>query len=114
MLILNSNKDIWITKGDDGFISLKIQQQDFPYETYTPQDGDQVVLTVRKSEIKSDDNPILFQSFLNDGNFFIKKEYTQGLEPGDYVYDIQITFSNGIVNTIIGAKTFRILNEVTY
>lgn len=116
MLQIKNNQDIWITRGDDAYLNLEIKQQSFPYENYEIQKEDSVVLSVRRSKEDNNDeeNPILFQTILNDGYFYISSENTQYLDFGSYVYDVQITFSNGDINTVIGPSIFKILPEVTY
>ena len=39
---------------------------------------------------------------------------TKTLPIGRYVYDIQITFANGTVKTVVGPAIFEITAEVTY
>ena len=39
---------------------------------------------------------------------------TKTLPIGRYVYDIQITFADGTVKTVVGPATFEIAAEVTY
>ena len=116
MLIIKENNDLWITRGDDGFLDIDFRQRDYPYDIYDLEEGDQVMLTVRKSKEQNidDDNPILIQIPLTDNHFHISSSDTEDLDFGNYIYDIQITFSNGIINTVIGPNIFRVLPEVTY
>ena len=116
MFVVRNNKDLWVTRGDDAYLDLEIRQQIFPYEIYNLNEGDSVLLTVRRSkDLDVDDsNPILIQLPLVDGKFHIVPENTESLDFGNYIYDIQLTFADGIVNTIIGPNVFRILPEVTY
>lgn len=116
MLVIKSNRDLWITRGDDAYLDLEIRQQNFPYDIYNLKTGDSALLTVRKSreEDIDDSNPILVQIPFVDGNFHIGSKDTENLDFGNYSYDIQVTFANGDINTIIGPNIFRILPEVTY
>lgn len=116
MLQIKTNRDIWMTRGDDAYLDLEIKQQTFPYENYELQEGDYAILSVRRSkeESKEDSNPLLIQIPLIDGNFHISPENTESLDFGNYIYDVQLTLANGNVNTIIGPNIFRILPEVTY
>lgn len=116
MLIIKENKDLWITRGDDAYLNLELRYPTFPYNIYQFEDNDIVVLSVRKSEdIDIDNNnPILISIPLKDGKFHIRSEDTRFLNFGNYTYDVQITFSDGRINTAIGPNIFRILPEVTY
>ena len=116
MLDIRGNKDLWITRGDDAYLDLEIRQQSFPYDIYEFDNGDSAILSVRKSrdENLNDENPILLQIPLEEGKFHIQSKDTASLDFGNYVYDVQVTFSDGRINTIVGPNTFRILPEVTY
>ena len=116
MLVIKSNRDLWITRGDDAYLDLELRQQVFPYDIYEFSKGDSAVLTVRKSRESDVDenNPILIQLPLIDGRFHISPDDTESLDFGNYTYDVQITFANGMINTVIGPNVFRILPEVTY
>lgn len=116
MLQIKNNRDLWITRGDDAYLDLEVKQQTFPYDNYELQEGDSAILTVRRSREQDieGDNPILIQIPLVNGNFHISPKDTESLDFGNYTYDVQLTFANGYVNTIIGPNIFRILPEVTY
>ena len=116
MLDVRGNKDLWITRGDDAYLDLEIRQSTFPYDIYKFVNGDVAVLSVRKSrdEDIDDNNPILLQIPLKEGKFHIRPEDTEFMNFGNYSYDVQITFADGRINTVIGPNIFRILPEVTY
>ena len=116
MLDVSGNKDLWITRGDDAYLDLELRQQTFPYDIYEFEDADSAVLSVRKSrdEDVDNDNPILLQIPLKNGRFHICSEDTKDMDFGNYSYDVQVTFSDGRINTVIGPNIFRILPEVTY
>ncbi len=116
MLDVRGNKDLWITRGDDAYLDLELRQQTFPYDIYKFEDADSAVLSVRKSrdEDVDNDNPILLQIPLENGRFHICSEDTKDMDFGNYSYDVQVTFSDGRINTVIGPNIFRILPEVTY
>jgi len=107
-------KNIQITRGDDGFIDLKIRSKIPPYTIYKLEEGDSCVLTIRKNIKVDEENPILIQIPLEDNKFYIKASDTQDFEFGKYIYDVQLTFENGMVNTIIEPSLFEVTPEVTY
>ena len=77
--------------------------------------GDTVYFTVRESA----EDPIVLQKTVTefpDGKAVIGigHEDTQGLDFGDYVYDIQVTWADGTVKTLVEMSRFRLREEVTY
>lgn len=116
MLIIRDNRDLWITRGDDIFLDLELRQPSFPYDKYELGEKDFSLFSVRKTrdEDIDDNNPILFQVPVTNGKIHISPEDTETLDFGDYIYDIQITFSDGSINTVIGPNILKILPEVTY
>lgn len=77
--------------------------------------GDTVYLTVRE-DAESD---IAMQKIVTefpDGTavFIIEPDDTEGLDFGNYVYDIQVTWAGGVVKTLVGPARFRLTEEVTY
>ena len=111
MLKIKDYRKVIMTRGDDVVISLKIRKPDFPYDFYEIQSEDTCVLSVRKLQGKTEDNPIVMQFVLDNEKFFIPAEITANLDYGTYWYDVQLTLSNGIVNTVIPSSPFII---VTY
>lgn len=116
MLSIKSNKDIWITRGDNAFIDLEVRQPNFPYDTYCLEEEDSVLLTIRKNKFDNidGDNPVLLQKELIEGRFIFTSSDLKEFEFGDYFYDVQLKFGNGVINTIIGPNIFKVLPEVTY
>ena len=77
--------------------------------------GDTVYLTVRE-DAESD---IAMQKIVTefpDGKavFIIEPDDTEGLDFGNYVYDIQVTWAGGVVKTLVGPARWRLTEEVTY
>ena len=101
--------DIYLTRGDTGYLDLYIRNPE-TRQAYELVEGDTLVFTMRRSKR----HPIVLQKEL-EGNFLkIDPEDTETLEFGDYVYDIELTFANGDVDTVIPTSKFRLLDEVTY
>ena len=102
---ITENGDITMTRGDSGCIVVK---------TFAP--GDTVVMTVRK---RYKDEIIYLQKtiteFTDEGEavIAINHDDTDGMTFGTYVYDIQVTFSDGQVITPLKA-TFTVTEEATW
>lgn len=109
------NQPISITRGDSKYYRYYNTSKDGDHVPLV--EGDKIFFTVKKST-KTED--IIFQriitDFDNDGGAFIEiyPEDTNGLEYGDYVYDIQLIRHTGYVKTTIKPALFRITDEVTY
>ena len=77
--------------------------------------GDTVYFTVREDA----EGEILLQKIITDfpdgaAVIPIYPEDTEGMDFGDYVYDVQITWADGTVKTVIDPSRFRLNEEVTY
>lgn len=79
-------------------------------------EGDIIELTVRVNP--SSNNVELYKKVteFDEGKarIEIRSEDTEGLVFRSYVYDVQLTRSNGGIHTIIKPSMFEILPEVTY
>ena len=110
MLTVGSDGSIKLTRGDTARLNVNITN-DADGNEYVMQEGDVLVMTVKKSI--SDEKPS-FQKTLNGTNtFHIKPIDTAQLDFGSYKYDVQLTTAGGDVYTIIEPTTFRISEEVT-
>lgn len=99
-----------MVRGDTEYIMVTCKN-------YTFQEGeDKVEMTVRKTA--NDPKKLIYKVIedFEDGkaNIKIEPEDTSRLAPGEYKYDIQVTFSNGDVKTIIPCSVLSIKQEVTY
>lgn len=99
--------DIYLTRGDTA--SLQVNLCDGG-NVYKLQPGDTLTMTVRKTvdsgkafSVKADD----------DGILSIAHNDTAALDYGTYVYDIQLTTSDGGIYTVIPVSIFEIGQEVT-
>lgn len=107
-MYIDREKNITMTRGDSESITVSCEQQPFV-------EGDKVTMTVRVSK---DDTTKLMQkdvTSFHDGKALIciDPEDTSSLEFGTYIYDIQLTRSNGVVKTPVKGK-FTVDLEVTY
>ena len=100
---------IALTRGDTLQLTLTIV--DLEGNEYIPIDGDVILFTLKKWYTSKN---ILVSKVIDNESliFTIEPSDTSDLEFGDYVYDIQLTMGNGVVDTVIPRGKFRILPEV--
>ena len=99
---------ILLTRGDTAYINVVVADD---AGDYTPQDGDQIKLTVKRSTADKD---TLIQKTVSDGVVKIEPKDTETLDYGTYVYDCQLTTAAGDVYTFIPPTDFVLQEEVTY
>ena len=105
--INNVTKKIELTRGDTLKAKIDIMMDE---EEYTPRPGDSLRFAMKTTYNTSKllvhkDIPI------DTCILHLEPEDTKKLRFGEYVYDIQITFANGDVNTFISGK-FKLKPEV--
>lgn len=101
-----TNNEIKLTRGDTAYFVI------VPYadgEVYTLKEGDVVTFTVKKNT--GSENYVIQKTGLE---IEIKPEETSNLTYGTYKYDVQMTFSDGRVDTFIGPSDFVLTEEVTF
>lgn len=109
MLKFDENKNIYLTRGDTGTLTLSIKDEsdnDYDYS------DDTVVFAVKKNF--SDTTPAIQKTFAN-GQVELLPSDTKELDFGDYWYDVQLTHDNGGTDeicTVIIPHTFTIGAEV--
>lgn len=105
-----SGTNISLTRGDSATLSVDLKTQDG--EAYALDEGDTLVLTVKRSP---NDEEIVLQLYADgEGVFTFLPSATEGLAFGNYRYDIQLTTSAGEVYTVIPVSGFTLLEEVTW
>ena len=98
---------IYLTRGDSAEFNINIIGVDGnPYEL---QEGDLVEFTVKEDVYSSE---VLIHK--TGTNVVIEPSDTSELRYGTYVYDVQVTLSDGTVDTVIPPSEFSILSEVTF
>lgn len=120
MFIISDNNEIDMVQGDTGVINLNLAN-------YHLSNGDRVrfALTTKKmnstTNIYTGSKPLLIvekliTSFESDGTarIVLYPKDTLELAPGKYFYEIQITTKTGVVDTIIQATKFTILEGMIY
>lgn len=102
-----------IVRGDSADFKVNLWEYNEKGEIigeYTPEEGDLIYFTVRKST--KDTDPILIQKI---GQYVeLEPEDTHNLKYGKYVYDVQLTYASGYTDTIVLPTEFKILEEVTF
>lgn len=98
---------ISITRGDTGKFDIELKNIDGT--EYEPQEGDVVTFTVKKG---TSEEEILIQK--TGLSIEIEPADTAELTYGTYKYDIQVTFANGEVCTVITPNDFKVKDEVTF
>jgi len=110
MSVKVSGTTIVATRGDT--IKLHVELKDSEGNEYIPQEGDTIRFAMKNDY--DDDNPILIKNIPIDTQILrIDPEDTKSLpQPSQYVYDMQITFANGDVDTFIDKAKFKLTEEV--
>lgn len=107
---------ITMTRGDTLRIFIELKRDN---EIYTPVSGDEVrfalkrpIFNAKRTEYK-EEFPLLYKVIPNDTMVLeLEPEDTKSLGFGEYVYDLQITFSDGTVDTFISTATLKLTPEV--
>ncbi len=107
---------ITLTRGDTLKLQVRIMSNG---EEYTPKNGDIVRFAVKSPGLTSDKSEyvdtkpkILKEIPINTMVLQLDPQDTKRLGFGTYVYDIQITFADGTVDTFITNGVFRLTEEV--
>ncbi len=107
---------ITMTRGDTLRVQISIQRDE---ETYNPVAGDSVAFYLKHNSMDSkktaytDPAPLITKSVpIESMVLTLDPEDTKTLDFGKYVYDLQITFENGTVDTFINNAPFIIVPEV--
>lgn len=101
---------IKMTRGDT--LKVKIDLFDAEGNEYIPQPGDVIRFAMKTNY--EDRTPLILKTIPNDSLILIlNPSDTKSLEmPADYVYDIEITFANGDVDTFIDKAKLSLTEEV--
>lgn len=106
---------ISLTRGDTLLVQVGMMRDSEPY---TPVEGDSVRFALKSGlnstgkEMKESTPLILKDIPIGTMILRLEPEDTKALSFGDYVYDIEITFSNGVVDTFIANSKFKLTPEV--
>ena len=97
-----------MTRGDSESLTVTCAQ--IPFTA-----GDTIYLTLREDA----ESEIAMQKVVTDFSdgaavIGIDPADTEGMEFGDYVYDIQLTRADGTITTLVPISRWRLTEEVTY
>lgn len=98
---------IRITKGDTLRILLELEKNGQKFE---PQDGDNIRFAMKRH--KNDQECVIIKAIGKDLLLTLEASETEQLELGKYIYDIQITYADGTVDTFIAESTLQVTYEV--
>jgi hypothetical protein len=103
------NNLIKLTKGDS--LTTKVSITDADGNEYIPTEDDKIRFALKKEY--NDKKTLIVKDIPYDTLILrLESEDTKKLEPGDYRYDIEITLSDGTVDTFIDRQKFVITEEV--
>ena len=101
--------NITFTKGDTLKATVTMTKPDG--SVYTPQAGDVIRFAMKKEY--TDSSPSVVKIIPNDTLLLkLDPEDTKGLPARKYVYDIQLTYANGDVDTFIDRASLTLTEEV--
>ena len=103
-----SGTTISLTRGDSLVLGIDVVVDNAPY---TPQEGD-VIRFAMKSTVFADEVLIKKRIDLETMTLTILPSDTKDLSFGSYVYDLELTTADGVVDTFIGPASFIITQEV--
>ena len=104
-----SGTNIMLTKGDTFKATVTMTKSDG--SSYTPSAEDEVRFAMKKNY--TDQTPAVLKVIPNDSLLLkLDPADTKNLEVGKYVYDIQITYANGDVDTFIDRASITLTEEV--
>lgn len=114
------NNAITLTRGDSFYASLHMRiKRGQEQEDYVPQEGDYIRFYLKRNLMSADGSrfidskPLISKSIPNETLILhLAPEDTSKLSFGEYVYDIEIEFANGDVDTFINKAPFKLVAEV--
>ena len=100
---------ITLTRGDT--LKTKVGMTYKTGDVYTPSEGDSLRFALKKNY--KDEEPLILKTIPIDTCILhLEPNDTKDMKFGSYVYDIEITFANGDVDTFIDKKEFVLTEEV--
>lgn len=110
MAIKISGTTIKMTRGDTLRVQIGLTDQDS--NSYEPHEGDRIRFAMKTAY--SDSEPLLIKDIpIETLELVLDPEDTKDLpQPSSYVYDIELTYANGDVDTFIDKAKLMITEEV--
>ena len=111
MITIDSNKNIVMTRGDTFARTLILKKNG---QTYTPESGDVIRFAMAKTYKGKTGYELLIEKTIDNSTLLWKldPEDTAELDYGKYVYDLQMTYADGTVETFADKKQFILTEEV--
>ena len=113
---VNSKNEITLTRGDTFRVKVSITKDG---EEYVPEEGDIIRFALKSPRLNAEGteyaetDPLILKVIPNDTMLLeLEPEDSKPLGFGNYVYDVEITFSDGTVDTFITKKKFKLTEEV--
>lgn len=116
MFVIEKGNKIKMVQGDTGCIRLKINN-------YPLSEGDEVIFGLALKPLPQaieQFNDLLIRKTVTDfdeegcAHIFIEGEDTLDLEPGVYLYEIQINTKDGRIDTVVNATKLTILEGIIH
>lgn len=104
-----SGTTITLTRGDTFTATISITDSDG--NPYAPIAGDSVRFAM-KSKLEDTSPLLMVEVPIDTMTLIINPEDTKNLPFGKYIYDLQLTKSNGDVDTFITVSTLKLTEEV--
>lgn len=115
-MIKVSGTQIQMTRGDTLRVRVNITLDG---EAYTPEEGDSIAFYLKHSAFNimrtdyKDPEPLVTKAVpISTMVLTLDPEDTKPLDFGDYVYDLELTFANGTVDTFINNASLTLEPEV--
>lgn len=102
---------ITLTRGDTLRVKINPLMYGTTDEVYIPQEGDEIRFAMKKSYSDDEEVLILKDIPIDTCVLHLYPEQTKSLAYGKYVYDVQLTYADGAVDTFVKG-TFSITEEV--
>ena len=116
MFVIEKGNKIKMVQGDTGCIRLKINN-------YPLSEGDEVIFGLALKPLPQaikQSNDLLIRKTVTDfdeegcAHIFIEGEDTLDLEPGVYLYEIQVNTKDGRIDTVVNATKLTILEGIIH
>ena len=108
---------ITLTRGDSAVAEIELKTKSG--EEYMPQEGDSLRFVLKSDRFTPrmteflDAEPLIEKAIpISDMTLRISPQDTSGLPFGNYLYDIEIAFADGYVDTFINCAPFHLVPEV--
>ena len=108
MFLIDNKKRMKIVKGDTAIFNININNYNFV-------EGDKVYFTVKRNvdDIENVIQKVVTNFENNQVKIFLSKEDTN-VPVGEYLYDVQCSLINGIVDTVVLPTKFVVIGGITH